>query len=368
MDLRTTKRKLSTKWWASIDRYVLSCVIILSIIGIALLMAASPSVAQRIGYEPFYFVKKQFAFLVIGFCIIIGLSFTDSTTTRRIAILGYLGCLLLLIFVELAGYETKGARRWVRLLGFSIQPSEVIKPFLAVLTAWILTRKTTEKNFPGYTYATLSVALVLFFVIRQPDFGMTLSIAVIWFSQLIIGGLNVLLVFSGAIFGLIGIITAYFLLDHVRKRIDVFLDASSGDNYQTSKSLQAFENGGVFGTGPGQGRVKEILPDSHTDFIFSVAGEEFGLIFCLGLIFIYAFLSIRCLYQTLNSKDLFVVLAVSGLTIQIFFQAAINMGVAINLLPNTGMTLPFVSYGGSSMISASLAIGMILSFTRKKFG
>lgn len=368
MNLNNTKRKIVTRWWSAVDRYILSTVLILIALGIALLMASSPAVAQRLGFESFYFVKRQVVYLIFGLAVMITISTFNVVTTRRLAVLGFIACLALLVSVEFVGYETKGAQRWIRILGFSVQPSEMIKPFFAVLTAWILTRKNIEKDFPGYTISALLLFTVIFFVIRQPDLGMTLSIILIWFTQLVVGGLNIIFVIAGSVFGLIGLIAAYFIFDHVRTRIDVFLDAGSGDNYQTTKSLQAFENGGIFGTGPGQGKVKEILPDSHTDFIFSVAGEEFGLIFCLALIFLYCFLTLRCLYRAVHERDFFILLAITGLTFQIFFQAAVNMGVAINLLPNTGMTLPFVSYGGSSIVSVSFATGMILSFTKKKFG
>lgn len=368
MHLDRTKRTKILKWWETIDKPIIITVITLMVTGIALLMAASPAVAQRIGYEPFYFVKRQMIFLILGSGIILFHSLIDNISARRISILGFLACIILLIIVEFAGYETKGARRWIKILGFSLQPSEIIKPFFAVFTAWILTRKNIETNFPGYTFSVIASAILIILIIRQPDFGMTLSLVAIWFTQLVIGGLNLIFVFSGLLFGLAGVILAYLFLPHVKNRLDVFLDAKSGDNYQTSKSLQAFENGGIFGTGPGQGRIKEILPDSHTDFIFSVAGEEFGLIFCLAIISLYLFLILRCLHKAYNSNDLFIILAISGLAVQIFFQAAVNMGVAINLLPNTGMTLPLVSYGGSSMISTSFAIGLILTFTKKKFG
>jgi cell division protein FtsW len=368
MELDRTKRKLVTNWWMTIDRFFFYGVMILIMFGIALLMAASPPVAKDLGYSSFYFVKKQIFFIILGVSIILSLSAANITTIRRLSVLGFLGCFILLIAVELWGYETKGARRWIRLFGFSIQPSEIIKPFFAILIAWILTRKKLEQKFPGYIIAFSIMGVIGLLLIQQPDFGMTISLGAIWFTQLVVGGLNIFFIIACFVLGLIGVIMAYSYLDHVKKRIDVFFDSSSGDSYQTTKSIDAFENGGIFGTGPGQGKVKEILPDSHTDFIFSVAGEEFGLIFCLIIISIYAAIILRAYFKIYLDKDIFVLLAVSGLAMQIFFQAAVNMGVAINLLPNTGMTLPFVSYGGSSMISVSLAAGMILAFTRKKYG
>jgi len=368
MKLNDAKRKILAKWWWQIDRYIITCIIALMILGLALLMAASTSVAERIGFDSFYFLKKQVIFLILGSAIMVFFSSLSAIQARRLAILGFLGCFILLVGIEFIGYETKGAKRWIRLMGFSLQPSEIIKPFFAVLNAWILTRKHTEKDFPGYIISFSLLCILTLFIIRQPDLGMTVSISIIWFTQLVIGGLNIIFLIIGGIAGIVGIISAYFFLPHVQKRIDVFLDSSAGDNFQTNKSLQAFENGGIFGTGPGQGRVKEILPDAHTDFIFSVAGEEFGLFFCILIIALYGFLITRCFYRVFRSKEIFLILALTGLTTQIFFQSAVNMGVAVNLLPNTGMTLPFISYGGSSMISLCFAAGLILCFTKKKTG
>jgi cell division protein FtsW len=306
----------------------------------------------------------------MGVGVMIFISMMPPVTVRRLSILAFFVFFALLIAVDVAGFETKGAKRWLHMGGMSIQPSELLKPFFAVFIAWILTRKNSDNKFPGFTIAIGTFAAIAFLLIRQPNLSMTATIGVIWLAEMFIGGLNIVIIAGLGVGGIAGLFGAYFYLPYVQNRINTFLNSSEngGDNFQTEKSLEAFQNGGVFGTGAGEGVIKQIIPDAHTDFIFSVAGEEFGLLFCLLVIAIYGFIVFRCLYRAYNDNDLFVVLAVTGLTMQLFFQALVNMGVATNLIPNTGMTLPFVSYGGSSLISVSVVIGLILCFTRKKFG
>ncbi len=365
----TRRGNIVYTWWWTLDKYIVAGIALLLVLGVMLVMAASPTVAERIGLTYFHFIKKQILYVIMGVTIISAISFLDPVTTRRLSVLGFVIFFILLIGVDVAGFETKGAKRWIYLAGISIQPSELLKPFFAVLTAWLLTKRNTDKQFPGFTIATIIFGIISVLLIRQPNFGMTLTMGVIWGAQMFIGGLNIILILGMGIAGVIGIFGAYHYLPHVQNRINTFFNTSeAGDNYQTEKSLEAFHNGGVFGTGAGEGVVKQILPDAHTDFIFSVAGEEFGLLFCLGIIAIYGFITFRCIYRAYNDNDLFTLLAVTGLTMQLFFQAVVNMGVATNLLPNTGMTLPFISYGGSSIMSVSLVVGMILSFTKKKFG
>ena len=367
MLLEKTKRRILTNWWLTGDGVFLSCLGLLIVLGIVLIMAASPTVAQKIGLSSFHFFSKQVAFILAGLFMIVTISFMDIVTIRRMAVIGFLFSLLLLFSVEIFGYETKGAKRWIYLIGFSLQPSEIIKPFFAILNAWLLTRRNLDEKFPGYLLSISVLSIIILLLIRQPDFGMSLTIFSIWFTQLIVGGLNIFIVISLIIVGGVCSLMAYFSLPHVKKRIDSFFDSGHID-YQTKKSLEAFENGGVFGVGPGQGDVKNILPDSHTDFIFSVAGEEFGLLFCLGIIILYGIVILRPIWKIYDNKDLFIILSICGLAVQLFFQAAVNMGVATNLIPNTGMTLPFISYGGSSMLSVSICAGIILAFTRKKYG
>ncbi len=338
--------------------------------GFVMILAASPRVANRIGLEDFYFVKRQVVFIIIGLCVMLGFSLFKPSTVRRFAVIGYFVFYILLASVEFIGTEIKGAHRWVSFAGITIQPSEVLKPFFAVLSAWLLTRNYTETKFRGFLISMGLLVSICFFTIRQPDFGMTITYCVIWFAIAFVAGMNFFIIIFLGIMGVAGAIGAYTFLPHVQKRVNSFLnpESSMAENYQTFKSIQAFENGGVFGTGPAQGKVKEILPDAHTDFIFSVAGEEFGMLFCLILISLFACFAIRCIYRAYKEKDMFSLLSITGLSTQIFMQSAVNMAVSVNLIPNKGMTLPFISYGGSSMISIACAVGMILAFTRKKYG
>lgn len=370
MLLDRTKRKITANWWWTIDRYIFSITILLLTAGFIMTLAASPRVANRIGLEDFYFVKRQMVFIILGFSIILSFSLFKPLTVRRLAAIGYVVFYILLASVEFIGSEIKGAHRWISFGGITVQPSEILKPFFAVLSAWLLTRNYTETKFRGFWISLALLISICFFTIRQPDFGMSITFCVIWFAMAFVAGMNFFVIIFMGIAGVAGAVGAYVFLPHVQNRINSFLnpEGSMAENYQTFKSIQAFESGGVFGTGPAQGKVKEILPDAHTDFIFSVAGEEFGMLFCLGLITLFGFFVVRCIYRAYNEKDLFSLLAITGLSVQIFMQAAVNMAVAVNLIPNKGMTLPFISYGGSSMVSVACAVGMILAFTRKKYG
>lgn len=369
MNFSSKRGGLFSGWWRSVDKFLVFGILALLTLGIFLVMAASPAVATRIGLSYFHFVQRQVIYIFIGLLVMFYISLINPVAIRRLAILGFVGFFILLIGVEFFGYETKGAKRWIYLFGFSIQPSELLKPFFTVLTAWLISRRHIDKNFPGFTISIIFFTIICILLLRQPNFGMTLTFGVIWFTQMIIGGLNIFIIVGLGAVAIAGIFAAYNFLPHVQNRINTFLNTSeAGDNYQTEKSLQAFHNGGIFGRGPGEGSVKETIPDAHTDFIFAVAAEEYGLILCLIIMAVYAFIVFRCLYRAYGEKDLFTMLAVIGLSTQLFFQAIVNMGVASNMLPNTGMTLPFVSYGGSSMLSISVVVGMILCFTKKRFG
>lgn len=370
MAISRNRNNIISAWWYTIDRYILSGIIVLISIGFMLVMAASPTVAERIGLSYYHFVQKQFIYIIMGIGIMIFISLMPPLATRRFSILAFFVFMALLVAVDVAGFETKGAKRWLYIGGISIQPAELLKPFFAIFIAWILTRKNSDNKFPGFTISIATFGIIAFFLIRQPNLSMAATIGVIWLAQMFIGGLNILIIIGLGVGGIASLFGAYYYLPYVQNRINTFLNSSAGggDNYQTEKSLEAFQNGGIFGTGAGEGVIKQILPDAHTDFIFSVAGEEFGLLFCLLVVAIYGFIIFRCIYRAYHENDLFIMLAVTGLTMQLFFQAIVNMGVATNLIPNTGMTLPFVSYGGSSMISVSIVVGMILSLTQKKFG
>lgn len=357
-----------SNWWWTVDKFVIFAVTIIITAGLFLVIAASPAVAVRIGIAKDSFIIKQIFFVLLSFGVIYFLSTRSVVFVRRFSVLGLLGTFILILIVEFVGFETKGAKQWISIGGFSLQPSEFTKPFMAVVTAWLLARSHIDAKFKGFLFSTILFAIFALLIIKQKDFGMTLILTSIWASQIFVAGLNLVIVIALATAGIIGVILAYKFVPHVKYRIDMFLDPSKGDSFQNDKSLEAFKHGGWFGTGPGQGEVKNLIPDCHTDFIFSVAGEEFGVIICVLFVSLFAFVIVRSIIKLFQEKDLFVVLAGVGLVMQFATQSIVNMSVSLNLMPNTGLTLPLVSYGGSSMLSAAFCIGMLLALTRKKYG
>ena len=361
-----TDTSLVGRWWWTVDRWTLLAVALLIAIGTLLTLAASPAVAEKLRLDPQHFVLRQAVFLPLAMAVMFIVSLMSPRGIRRISVVG-LGVSLMLVAATLVlGAEIKGATRWLQFAGFSIQPSEFVKPFFAVVAAWMLAEQRRREGVPGGLICCALFILVAWLLISQPDFGMTAVVAVVWFGQCFIAGLPVLWVVLLAGLGLIGAVAAYATIPHVASRIDRFLDPSSGDHYQIDRALDAFGQGGLFGRGPGEGMVKRVLPDAHTDFIFSVAGEEFGLIACLIIIALFAFITLRGFARLLREEDLFVLLAGAGLLTQFGLQAVINIGVNVNLLPTKGMTLPFISYGGSSMLALALAMGMVLALTRRR--
>ena len=355
-------------WWWSIDRYLVAALFLLMAIGAMLVTASSPPVAERLNFDAFHFVRRQQVFLVMAFLVMIACSLFSPKAVRRLSIIGLVGSLALLLILPLVGTEIKGAVRWINIFGISIQPSEFVKPFFAVTTAWIFSMQQKQANFPAFRFSIMLYLLFAALLIAQPDFGMTVTLSVIWGVQIFLAGLPLIWVGGLLVLGIIGAIGAYNFLPHVTARIDRFLDPSSGDNYQVEKSLEAFQNGGLLGRGPGEGQVKLSLPDSHTDFIFAVAAEEFGVIFCILIVALFLFIVIKAVQRLWHEENSFIIIATAGLLTQFAMQALINMGVAVQMFPAKGMTLPFLSYGGSSAISMALCMGMVLAFTRKHVG
>ena len=366
---RTDNSKLG-RWWWTVDRWTLAAIFLLIAIGFLLTMAASPSVAHRLKLESFYFVKRHAIYMIPVVFILISVSLLNLRDTRRLAMMVYGVGILMLLFTLFMGVDIKGARRWISILGFSLQPSEFVKPALAVLCAWMLAENQLNPVFPGKALALMLYGLTLCLLILQPDMGMAVLVSVVFFCQFFLAGLPLLWVALGVLTGAVGSISAYFFLPHVTQRVDRFLKAEGGDKYtdqyQITQSLDAFVNGGVFGQGPGEGTVKKHLPDAHADFIFAVAGEEFGLILCLIIVGLFAFIVLRNVGKVIQENDFFIVLAVSGLIIEFGLQAIINMSSTLSLIPTKGMTLPFISYGGSSMMALALTMGMVLALTRRR--
>ncbi|MDE3038550.1 MAG: cell division protein FtsW, partial [Pseudomonadota bacterium] len=293
------------RWWWTVDRLNLSALLLLVAVGSILVAAGSPPVAKRLDLPAFYFVHRQETFLAIGIAVMLAASMLPPVAIRRLAVLGFAASIALMLLVPFIGVQTKGAHRWVNVAGISLQPSEFMKPCFAVVMAWICAENQRCVDFPGYRLAIGMYLLTALLLIIQPDIGMTLTVTVAWAVQLFLAGLPLLWVCIMAGLTALGLLGAYHLFPHVARRIDGFLDPASGDHYQIARSLEAFKSGGWFGRGPGEGEVKQFLPDSHTDFIFSVAGEEFGVIVCLGLISLFAFIVLRSLARIRKENDLF---------------------------------------------------------------
>jgi cell division protein FtsW len=367
MNLRRYNNNFFNSWWWTVDHFILIALAVIVAISAVMVATASPAVADRIGLESFYFIRRQLLYLLISIIIIFGISCLSPLAIRRFSCIGVAICIVLLIAVLFFGPETKGARRWLYIFGFSLQPSEFIKPFFAVVVGWILSQRFYNHEFPAFKVSIFCYLIIISLLILQPDFGMVVTISMVWAGQLFLAGLPLTLIFAASIMAIVGVIGAYFFLPHVTKRIDNFLDPASSENYQVKKSLEAFQNGGLYGKGPGEGIVKQSLPDSHTDFVFAVVGEELGVITCIIIVMLFAIIIIRGLTRLSQESDHFIVLATTGLLMQFGIQAFINMGVTLHLLPTKGMTLPLISYGGSSMFAVSIGLGIILAMTRRRY-
>jgi len=363
-----TDTSLLGKWWWTIDHWTLAAVALLIGFGVMMTMAASPPVADRLGYESFHFVRRQLVYLPIALVFLIGASLMSPLGIQRFAIGFFIISLVLLVATFFFGTEIKGAQRWIKISGVSLQPSEFIKPTFAIITAWLFAMKSkTGKNI-GQTTAVVLYGLVVSFLLLQPDFGMTVVVSAVWFTQFFLAGLPLVWVAGFIALGIAGAVCSYFFLPHVASRVDRFIDPTSGDSYQVTRSMEAFMNGGVLGRGPGEGSVKTVLPDAHTDFIFAVAAEEFGMIACLIVIGLFAFVVLRGFTRIIKETNFFILLSVTGLIVQFGLQALVNMASTLHLMPTKGMTLPFISYGGSSLVSIALCIGMVLALTRRRVG
>jgi cell division protein FtsW len=362
-------RSVIGQWWWTVDRWSLGAILAIMAFGVMLTLAASPPAAERIGADSFLFAKRQFLFLPLALLVMLAISLASPRHVRRLALVVFCGSIVLLAATFVIGIEIKGAKRWISVPGLSsLQPSEFVKPSLAVISAWLLAQSRTERRAPGYLLSTVLVGGVLALLVMQPDLGMSVVVAAVWGIQLFVVGLPMWVAGFAAIAGAAGLVGAYFLFSHVRSRFDRFLDPSSGDNYQVNTSLEAFMNGSLFGRGPGEGTVKAQLPDAHTDFVMAVAGEEFGLVVCLMILCLFAFVTLRSMSRASKETSLFITLAATGLAVQFGLQAAINMASTIQLIPAKGMTLPFISYGGSSALAMAICVGMLLSLTREHAG
>ena len=356
------------RWWWTVDRWTLGAVGTLIGFGYIMMLAASPAVAERIGTPRDLFILKQVVFLAAAGVTVMAVSMLSPRSIRRLAIIG---CVIALAFTAatlVTGVEIKGARRWIALPGLSVQPSEFLKPCFAIVVAWLISEGHRTPRFPGKLLAIAVYAVIALLLKSQPDVGMLAVITAVFFVQLYVDGLNLILVGCALVgFGFAGV-GAFMFFSHVQKRVLEFLHPGNGTgtDYQPHTALEAFGNGGLLGRGPGEGRVKDVLPDAHADFVFAVAGEEFGMIVCLLIIAVFVFIVIRGLLRLLKEQDLFIVLSCTGLVTGFGLQAFVNMASSLQLIPTKGMTLPFISYGGSSALAIALGIGMLLALTRRR--
>jgi cell division protein FtsW len=374
MSFARTDQSAVAQWWWTVDRWTLVALAALIGFGAVLIMAASPGVAERIhaggaGHvDTLFFAKRYFAVLPAAIATMFAVSLQSPRQVRRLALIGFALALALLVFASFAGLEIKGARRWISVDGFSLQPSEFIKPTFAVVAAWLFARFRIEGDRAAAASAILLYVLVVALLLHQPDLGMAAVVSAVWFTQFFLAGLRLFWVAVGLAGGTAGLCGTYLMLPYVASRVDRFLNPGSGDSYQIDRSMDAFMNGGLWGRGPGEGTVKAALPDAHADFIFAVAGEELGLVLCLVIVALFAFIVLRGFARLLQENSLFVVLAATGLLVQFGLQAIINMASSLELMPTKGMTLPFLSYGGSSLLSLGLGMGMALALTRRRYG
>jgi len=353
-------------WWWTVDRFTLVALGAIMLGGIVLSLAASPPVAARIGLDAFYFVHRHVLYLVPAIAVMLAISFLSPRHIRRLALVVFIVSIALVVATLFVGAEVKGARRWIILAGVNIQPSEFLKPSFVILISWLFAESVRKPDMPATTFSLLLLLGVVGALVLQPDFGQTMLISLVWGALFFMAGMRLIWVAGLGGTALIGLLAAYAMIPHVARRIKRFLDPASGDTFQVDTAVESFFRGGWFGQGPGEGTVKRILPDSHADFVFAVAAEEFGIVLCLVVVILFAFIVLRALGKAMHKDDPFSRFSIAGLAILFGAQSAINMAVNLALIPAKGMTLPFISYGGSSMISLAYGMGMLLAFTRER--
>ncbi len=353
-------------WWWTIDRWLLASLGGLMVLGLVLTLAGSPPVAERLGLTTFYFVNRQVGYLIPAAILMVVTSFLSPRHVRRSALLVFCVGMALVVAAIMFGHEVKGAKRWI----FGVQPSEFVKPAFVVLSAWAFSEGARRRDVPANILALLLLPATIVPLILQPDFGQTMLISMVWAALFFMAGLHWFWVAGIGGVGASGVLLAYKFVPHVRSRIEKFIDPASGvgasDTFQVDTAMESFISGSWLGKGPGEGTLKRILPDSHTDFIFAVTGEEFGVLFCIGIVSLFAFIVLRVLWLASKNEDPFCRFASAGLVMLFGLQSAINMAVNVHLMPAKGMTLPFISYGGSSLISLALGMGFLIAVTRRR--
>jgi cell division protein FtsW len=361
-----TDTSLLGRWWWTIDRWTLGAIVLIAALGIVLTMAASPAVAERIGLDPFYFARHQAAYMPIALVVMLSTSLLSPKGVLRVAAVMLVISLAGTVATLFVGAEVKGATRWLYLGGTSVQPSEFLKPAFAVVSAALVARSRVSGATAGYPLAAVLLGTIAGVLALQPDVGTTMLVCGAWGLQIFLAGCPLVLIALLGLLFLGGGVGAYFMFEHVRIRVDQFLDPASGEGFQVKRGIEAFHSGGLFGRGPGEGHVKEVLPDAHADFIFAVAGEEFGLFLCLLLVCLFGFVVLRGFIRAFKDSDVFVLLAGGALLALFGMQALMNMASTMHLIPPKGITLPFISYGGSATIALAWTMGMVLALTRDR--
>ena len=358
-----TDRSVISVWWWTIDRYVLGIATFLSVVGIFMVIAASPTIALRIGANEWHFVIRHAVFLILSLGVMMTAAMFNEGMIRAIGIVGFFALAIMIIMTLTVGAEVKGATRWISLGSFKIQPSEFAKPCFAITCAWQLSL-WREEGHPGWMiFSILCLVGMVFLLVLQPDIGMTILFVMTWALLIFLAGMPI-----GQVIGLAGIAPilgymAYVFMPHVTIRVDKFLN---GTNDQADIAMESFSHGGFIGVGAAEGVVKKYLPDAHADFIYAVAAEEYGALACLFLLGCYGYVVLRGFSHAQKSESLFRTLAIAGLTLQFGLQAAIHMASSVQLIPTKGMTLPFISYGGSSLMTSGLTIGLLIALTRRR--
>lgn len=366
MRLNRADKSLVSDWWFTIDRFMLAAILLLMAAGLLLSLAASPSVAERLDYNTFHFFRRHAAAIFPALALLFFCSLLEPRMIRRASLILFAAGIALMVATLFIGPETKGATRWLKFGGLSVQPSEFVKPAFAILSAWFFSESQKRNDVPSLHIAISLYAVFTVLLILQPDFGQAFLATLVWAGLFFMAGMPLIWVWALAGGVLMAIIVAYIMVPHVSARIDTFFDATGPGSYQTKRALESFTSGGWFGKGPGEGTVKQLLPDSHADFVFAVVAEEYGLIACLVVVMIFAFIVIRGLLSVSTESDGFIRHGVTGLMILFGLQALINMSVNVGLLPAKGMTLPFLSYGGSSLLSMAIGMGFALGLTRRR--
>jgi cell division protein FtsW len=361
-----TERTPFAAWWWTVDRLMLLALVTLMLAGVILSLAASPPVALRLKLDAFYFVDRHAFYLLPALGVMLAASFLTPHQIRRVALAVFVVSLALIIAAIANRPEIKGAHRWISLFGITLQPSEFLKPSFVILIAWLFAESARQPDMPANSMAVALLLVVVAVLVLQPDFGQTMLIALVWGALFFISGMRLVWVAGLAASAVTGLAAAYVTVPHVARRFQAFFDPTSGDNFQMARAVESFVHGGWFGRGPGEVTMKRVLPDSHTDFVFAVAAEEFGIVLCLVLVMLFAFIVVRALVRAMHDSDPFARFAASGLAILFGAQSAINMAVNLVLIPEKGITLPLISYGGSSMISLAYAMGMLLALTRER--